>query len=184
MQLSNDTTSNRKLILYIATSADGYIAKPGDDLRFLDIALKEGEDYGYGDFIAGVDTVILGRKTYDYVLQHVEIPHPDKKVFIITRTHRPERGNATFYSGNISHLINGLKSEPGKNIFCDGGAELVQVLLNENLLDEMIISIVPVMVGNGIKLFLDGRPEQRVELLSVKTFETGVVQLHYRCLYK
>lgn len=81
----------RKLILYIASSLDGFIAKPNDDLSFLSIVHKEGEDYGYADFISTVDTVILGRKTYDWVLNHAAFPHADKNAYVITSTERPNK---------------------------------------------------------------------------------------------
>ena len=174
-------TPTRKVILYIATSLDGYIAKPNDDLSFLDIVHKEGEDYGYAEFTESVDTVILGRKTYDWVMTQVqEFPHADKNTYVITRTPRPSIGKTNFYTGNLKDLILGLKSEPGKNIYIDGGAEVVNELLNKNLIDEMIISIIPVLVGDGTRLFKDGRPEQQLELVNTKTFDTGLVQVHYK----
>lgn len=175
--------STRKVILYIATSIDGFIAKPNDDLSFLSIVQKEGEDYGYSDFISTVDTVILGRKTYDWVMKHVqEFPHADKNSYIITRTARPSIGKTNFYTGDLKDLISLLKSEKGKNIFIDGGAEIVNQLLKENLIDEFIISVIPILVGEGIRLFKDGRPEQKLELVSTKQFDKGLVQLHYKCL--
>lgn len=170
----------RKIILYIATSLDGYIAKPNDDLSFLSVVDKEGEDYGYFDFVKSVDTVIEGRKTYDWILTQVnEYPHADKKSYIITRTAKESVGNTTFYTGNLKELITQLKSEEGKDVFIDGGAQLVNSLLKDNLIDEFIISVIPILVGNGIKLFEDGRPEQRLKLKEVKTFDTGLVQMHY-----
>ena len=173
--------TNRKLILYISTSLDGYIAKPNDDLSFLEIVQKEGEDYGYNNFIATVDTVILGRKTYDWVIKQVTtFPHADKETYIITGIEKPKNGNINFYNGNLKNLVERLKSETGKNIFCDGGAEVVNELLKNRLIDELIISIIPVLVGNGTKLFKDERPEQNLELISSKQFDTGLVQLHYK----
>lgn len=172
--------NDRKVILYIATSLDGYIAKPNDDLGFLSIVQKEGEDYGYTDFINSVDTVILGRKTYDWVMTQVpESPHADKNSYVITRTSRPGIGKTTFYSGDLATLILKLKNEKGENIFIDGGAEIVNELLKHNLIDEFIISVIPVLVGNGTKLFNDGRPEQKLVLVKSKTFDTGLIQLHY-----
>jgi len=172
---------NRKLILYISASLDGYIAKPDDDLSFLGIVQKEGEDYGYNDFVATVDTVILGRKTYDWVMKQVTtFPHADKETYIITGTEKPKNGNINFYNGNLKNLVERLKSETGKNIFCDGGAEVVNELLKYRLIDEFIISIIPILVGNGTKLFKDGRPEQNLELISSKQFGTGLVQFHYK----
>lgn len=171
----------RKVILYIATSLDGYIAKPNDDLSFLSIVQQEGEDYGYSDFVNSVDTVILGRKTYDWVMTQVpEFPHADKNAFIVTRTARPNVGKINFYTGNLKDLILQLKAGQGKNIFIDGGAEIVNELLKENLIDEFIISIIPILVGSGTKLFKDGRPEQLLELVLTKQFDKGLVQLHYK----
>jgi len=172
---------NRKVILYIATSLDGYIAKPNDDLSFLSIVEKAGEDYGYSEFIKSVDTVILGRKTYDWVMTQVaEFPHADKKTYVITRSQRQAIGKTQFYSGNLKNLILKLKEEPGKDIFIDGGAEIVNELLKENLIDEFIISLIPILVGNGVRLFKDDRPEQQLNLISTKQFEKGLTQLHYK----
>lgn len=173
----------RKLSLFIATSLDGYIAKTGDDLSFLESVEKEGEDYGYADFTATIDTLIIGRKTYDYVLKGIGSSHYDngqRDVYVITRTERPPVGRTTFYTGNLADLVRRLKSESGKNIYCDGGAEVIHELLKNDLVDEFIISIVPVLVGDGTRLFKDGRPEQPLELLHAKTFDTGLTQLHYR----
>jgi dihydrofolate reductase len=174
-------SNNRQIILYIAMSLDGYIAKPNDDLSFLSIVQKEGEDYGYADFVSTIDTVILGRKTYDWVMKQVgEFPHADKNAYIITRTARPTIGKTVFYTGDLTDLVRKLKSENGKNIFCDGGAEIVNELLKNDLLDEIIISVIPILVGNGTRLFKDGRPEQKLKLVNVKTFDTGLTQLHYK----
>lgn len=175
----------RKLSLFIATSLDGYIAKPNDDLGFLKIVEKEGEDYGYNEFTANVDTIILGRKTYDWVSREIGTSHYDngeRDVYVITRTSRPDAGKTKFYTGNLTELIKELKSRKGKNIYCDGGAEIVNELMKDNLIDEFIISIVPVFVGDGIRLFKDGRPGQQLKLVNSKTFNTGLVQLHYQLL--
>jgi len=173
----------RKLSLFIATSLDGYIAKPNDDLSFLKLVEKEGEDYGYAEFTDTIDTLIIGRRTYDYVLKEIGSSHYDngqRDVYVITRTERPSVGRTTFYTGNLAELVKRLKSEKGKNIYCDGGAEVINELLKHDLIDEFIISVIPVLLGNGTRLFKGGRPEQQLELLSAKTFETGLTQLHYR----
>jgi dihydrofolate reductase len=134
VRLKDDTTTdkvnmNRKVILYIATSLDGYIAKPNDDLGFLSIVEQDGQDYGYADFVKTVDTVIVGRKTYDKVISMgFDFPHADKDAYIMTRTPRPNIGSIKFYSESLKSLVDRLKSESGKNIFCDGGAEIVNEL--------------------------------------------------------
>ncbi|MBI3235559.1 MAG: dihydrofolate reductase [Bacteroidetes bacterium] len=172
--------SNRKVILYIATSLDGYIAKPNDDLSFLSIVHQDGEDYGYTEFSKSVDTVIIGRKTYDWVMTQVPVfPHADKETYIITRTERPSIDNLHYYTGSLKNLVTELQSKNGMNIFCDGGAEIVNELLKENLIDEFIISVIPIMVGHGTKLFNDNRPELLLKLVSTKSYVTGLVQLHY-----
>ena len=167
-------------------SLDGYIAKPNNDLSFLTLVEKEGEDYGYAEFTDTIDTLIIGRKTYDYVLKEVGSLHYDngkREAYVVTRTERPNMGRTIFYTGDLTELVKRLKSESGKNIYCDGGAEVINELLKHDLIDECIISIVPVLLGNGTRLFKDSRPEQTLELVKVKTFETGLTQLHYNHNY-
>ncbi|WP_159476816.1 dihydrofolate reductase family protein [Chryseobacterium sp. 18068] len=173
----------RKVSLFIATSLDGYIAKPNDDLSFLKIVKKEGEDYGYAEFTETIDTLIIGRKTYDYVLKELGPSHYDngkRDVYVITRTEKPNVGRTTFYTGNLTDLVNQLQSENGKNIYCDGGSEIINELLKNDLVDEFIISVVPVLLGNGTRLFKDGRPEQELQFVSAKTYNTGLTQLYYK----
>ena len=164
-------------------SLDGYIAKPNDDLSFLKLVEKEGEDYGYAEFTKTIDTLIIGRRTYDYVLKEIGLSHYDngkRDIYVITRTERPQVGRTIFYTGNITKLVKQLKSEKGKNIYCDGGAEVINELLKHDLVDEFIISVIPVLLGNGTRLFKDGRPEQTLEFIEAKTFETGLTQLYYK----
>ena len=173
----------RKLSLFIATSLDGYIAKPNDDLDFLKLVEKEGEDYGYAEFTANIDTIIIGRKTYDWVVREIGASHynnEERNVYVITKTKRQSVGKTIFYTGNPIELVQQLKNGNGKDIYCDGGAEIINEFLKSELIDEFIISIVPVLVGDGIRLFKDGRPEQQLELVNSKTFDTGLIQLHYR----
>ena len=173
----------RKISLFIAMSLDGYIAKPNDDLSFLKLVEKEGEDYGYAEFTYKIDTIIIGRKTYDYVVNEIGASHYDngqRDIYVITRTERPQVGRTTFYTGNITELVKQLKSENGSNIYCDGGAEVINELLKHNLIDEFIISVIPVLLGNGTRLFKDGRPEEVLEFITANTFESGLAQLHYK----
>ena len=171
------------MTIYIATSLDGYIAKPNDDLSFLKVVEKEGEDYGYKEFTKTIDTIILGRRTYDWVLKEIGPSYYDngeRNVYVITRTERPNVGKTIFYTKNLSELVQQLKAENGKNIYCDGGAEIINELLQHDLIDELIISIIPVLVGNGTRLFKDSRPEQELEFMSAKSFDTGLIQLYYK----
>ncbi len=172
----------RKVISYIAASLDGYIAGIDDDLGFLSIVEQEGEDYGYKAFMQTVDTIIIGRKTYEKVIS-MGFPYPgpevDLDVYVVTRHDRPTEGRIRFYTGDLNTLVSELKSRPGKNIFCDGGAEILDHLFRLKLIDELVVSVIPILLGDGISLFKDGRPEQKLILHSSKAFEKGLVQLRY-----
>lgn len=172
---------DRKVILYIAMSLDGYIASKDNSIDFLSLVEKPDENYGYNEFVKSVDTVIIGRKTYEKVIEMgYEYPHTDKAVYVVTRNSNPSIGNIQFYSGHLKQLIEGLKKQPGLNIYCDGGAEIAYELMKDNLIDEFIISLIPILLGDGVRLFKDGRPELKLKLESTKQFETGLAQLHYK----
>jgi len=173
-------STQRKVILYIAMSLDGYIATPDNGLEFLSLVEEKDQDYSYKDFVNTVDTVIVGRKSYDKVLSMgMEYPHTDKNLYIITRTPRPTVGSTTFYTGDLKELVSDLKRNEGKDIYVDGGAEIANEMLSENLIDEFYISVIPVLLGNGISLFNSSRPQVRLKLISTKSYNKGLVQLHY-----
>jgi dihydrofolate reductase len=170
----------RKVVVYIAASVDGYIAGPNGDMRFLDAVQQEGEDYGYFAFLDTVDTVVMGRKTYDWVMGQVpEFPHADLDTYIITHRQEASRGKLHFHTDSLTELVRRLKSQAGKHIFVDGGAEIVNQLLKDGLVDELILSVIPVLLGDGVKLFHANQPRQEWNLVSTKTYEKGLVQLHY-----
>ncbi len=174
---------SRKVMLYIAMSLDGFIAKSDGDISFLSAVEKDGEDYGYSKFLESVDAVILGRKTYDKVHEMgFELPYMDRDVYVLTRTNRPDSGKLKFYSGDLSELISGLKKQGGKHVYCDGGAATVHRLLQENLIDELIVSVIPVVLGGGIALFGVFAEEKKLRLIRTESFEKGLVQLHYEFL--
>ncbi|TDS11733.1 dihydrofolate reductase family protein [Sphingobacterium paludis] len=172
----------RKISLFIATSLDGYIAQPNDNLDFLKLVEKEGEDYGYKEFTDTIDTIIVGRKTYEYVLNEVGPTHYDngmREVYVMTRTARPAIGRTVFFAGQLTDLIATLRSQDGGGIYCDGGADVINEFLRHDLIDELIVSIVPVLLGSGTRLFQDGNTEKLLQLIQMKTFDTGLAQLHY-----
>jgi dihydrofolate reductase len=173
----------RKLILYISMSLDGYIATENDDLSWLGVVQQEGEDYGYEAFNESVDTYIVGRKTYEIVLQLTGgvFPQAERhKCYIITRQDRKAENGVEFYNGDLNALIQQLKAEEGKNIYCDGGAELVKLLMEQGLIDEYIISVIPILLGNGKRLFIGDTPTEQLSALPAKQFDSGLVQLHYK----
>lgn len=170
----------RKLVLYIAMSLDGYIAGENDDISWLSTVEEEGQDYGYHDFIKTVDTVIMGRKTYDKVLSFgIEFPHKDRKCYVLSKSRTGSDDNVEYWNGNVSDLLNHIRQSAGANIFCDGGSEVVFELMKHHLIDQYVISIIPVMLGKGIALFKPGRETEKLTLTKSLSFPKGLVQLCY-----
>jgi dihydrofolate reductase len=175
----------RQVILYIAMSLDGYIAKDDYNIDFLSLVQSSEEDYGYSAFLLEIDTVILGRKTYDKVLSFgIEFPYREKQCIVLSRTKVGRDNNVEFFNGDVKDLITKLQMQDGKDIYCDGGGEVVYHLLKSELIDKMIISIIPHLVGNGVRLFKDSRPEQYLRLTRSSTFHSGLVQLWYEKMTK
>ncbi len=174
--------NNRKLILYISMSLDGFLATNEDDLSWLSVVEKEGEDYGYVEFNSTVDTYIVGRKTYDIVLKLTGGTFPpagQHKCYVITRQERENKNGVTFYNGDIEELIIRLKNENGKNIYCDGGGQIVKLLMDKNLIDEYRISVIPIILGDGKRLFKGGIPKINLKALPCEQYESGLIQLRY-----
>ena len=172
--------NNRKVVLFIAVSIDGYIARKNGDIDWLSIVEDPNEDYGYKEFIMSDDTVIMGRKTYDKVRSvAIDFPHQDKKCYVISRSQRPADQYVEFYRGDVRELIAMIRQKDGLNIFLDGGAQLVHEFMMKDLIDEYIISTIPVLLGSGIPLFGGDTPEIKLRLGQCKTFSSGLVQLFY-----
>jgi dihydrofolate reductase len=167
-----------KVSLYIACSLDGYIAGPDDNLDFLKMVEADGQDYGYHAFIQTVDAVIAGRKTYDWVVNQVAYPHADKECYIISHRPGPERPGLHFYNGDIKKLVENLKQR-GLHVYCEGGAQILWELMRWDLVDALIISYIPTILGAGTLLFKPGMPETRLKLISADSYASGLVQLAY-----
>lgn len=173
----------RKLIVFISMSLDGFLATKDDDLSWLSRVQKEGEDYGYEAFNQTVDTYIVGRKTYDTVLKITGGSFPPAArhtCYVITRETRKNENGVLFYQGDLSELIQSLKQKEGKNIYCDGGGQIIKLLMEKNLIDEYIISVIPIILGDGKRLFLGETPEIQLEALPSKQFDSGLIQLRYQ----
>jgi len=178
--MTSKPMTDRKVILYIATSADGYIADENGGIDFLSAAQTSGEDYGYDKFIKSVDTILWGRKTYEKLLSFgIPFPYKNMKCYVFSRTKTGRDENVEFFSGDIRGLIGDLRKLDGKDIYCDGGAEIVSELMKLDLIDEFIITVIPVFVGGGVTLFKPGRQPMGLQLLESRPFPSGVVQLHY-----
>lgn len=134
------------------------------------------EDFGYLDFLQNIDTVIWGRKTFDKVLSFGNgVSHKDKKVYAISST-KTGKVEHTVYSNNVVDLVKCLKQEKGKDIYCDGGSEIVLELPNHRLFDRIIVSVIPRLLG-GIRLFKDNNIEQHLQFKRSISYPSGLVQL-------
>lgn len=168
-----------EVCVFIAASLDGYIATRDHDLSWLDVVKSEGEDYGYGPFIASTDAVVLGRKTYDTIRGFGEWPFEGKKVVVFThRTIDPMR-NETQASGELKEVVARLRSEGVRRIYLDGGNLIRQGLL-EGIVDTITLSVIPVLLGDGVSLFEKIGRQITLEHLSTRTYPTGLVQLRYK----
>lgn len=175
---------NGSAILYIACSLDGYIAGENEDLSFLDSVSKVGEDYGYAVFLDTIDTIIMGKTTYDWIkLNAPDYQHEDKETYIVTHsqdqdTKLSDSSRLKFFSGDLAAFVVKLIAD-GKRLFIEGGSQIILQLMEKKLIDEYYIAIIPVLLGKGIPLFKPGFPTQRLTLADVKGYDTGLVHLHY-----
>ena len=171
--------NQRKLVLFIATSLDGYIATEDDSLDWLFKVDGEG-DNGYSDFYETVDTVIMGRRTYDWLLeQELEsFPYEGKECYVFSRTVSQDNENVKFFSGDVVDFTNLLKNKEGKNIWVMGGGDLIHSFTKEKLVDELIITVSPVIIGKGIPLFKEVDFETELTLKSIKRYNQ-FAELHY-----
>src|SRR5271163_519828 len=174
---------NRKIIVYIATSADGFIARADGSFDWLDRPRPKG-NYGMGEFWASIDTILWGRKTYDQALKMrggVSGFGPKIKNYVFT--HRPPKSPAAdveFVNEPIGPFAKRLRKQPGKDIWIMGGGGVVASFLDAGEIDEFSIHVIPVLIGEGIPLIAPARRTIQLRLLSTKKFPDGVVQLHYR----
>jgi dihydrofolate reductase len=174
-------STQRRVFLFIATSVDGFIARADGGIDWLSSVETEGEDYGYGEFISQVDTVIMGRKTYDTVLGFgIEFPHKGRACYVLSRTRTGHDENVQFYAGDPAALVQQLRQQPGGHIFVDGGAQALAALMQQDLVDDYIISTIPVLLGSGIPLLAGQQQELPLQLVSARSYASGLVQRHYR----
>lgn len=167
--------------IFLAMSIDGFIAAPDGNLDFLDAIDHGDEDYGYYKFVSEVDTVLLGRHTYDKVMSFdVEFPHKDRKCFVFSSTYTSNKSDefVEFVNKSPAELVDEIRSGGSKGIYCDGGANLIVQLHNASLIDRYIISIIPVVLGEGISLFKNMKTAN-LNLISAKSFPSGLVQVIY-----
>ena len=172
----------RKVKLFIAMSVDGYIADKNGGVAFLqgyeDCLENEST---YSEFIKNIDTVLMGWNTYNQIITELS---PDNWVYdnlltyVFTHREQQDSDKIIFTSDNLEELIKKLKGVEGKDIWICGGADLVQQAISSDVIDEYLISIIPTILGNGIKLFSQNDAEHKLKLINTIT-NNGIVELNY-----
>jgi len=179
-------TRKRKIIVYIATSADGFIARSDGSVDWLERPRPKG-GYGMGAFYKSIDTILWGRKTYDVALDFQKKGvagtafDTNVKNYVFTRglPHSSAPACMEFVNEKIKAFATGLRAEKGKNIWMMGGAGIIASFLDEGEIDEFMIHVIPTFIGEGIPVIAPSRRTVPLKLISSKKFTDGVVKLHY-----
>lgn len=171
------------LVYFVAASLDGYIARPDGSVDWLLGYDSATDDHGYSAFYAGIDGLLMGRTTYLHCLTQGDWPYPDKPTLVLTRAnHLPLAGpQIELMHCPPSEALETLQTKGCKRVWLVGGGSLAGNFLAAGLLDELIVSIIPHLLGAGIPLFSIGL-EQRLQLLEQRSFPSGIVQLRYLVL--
>lgn len=171
-----------KTTVYIATSLDGYIARKDGSIDWL-FAVEDpaDDDYGYGDFIKTVDAIVMGRGTFETALTFPTWPY-EKKVFVLSTTLKrvPDNltGKAEVLSASPKALLDELSRKGYSHLYIDGG-KTIQRFLNDDLIDDMIVTKIPVLLGDGIPLFGRLRRDIHFNHIETKVYSNGLVKSHY-----
>ena len=175
-------TKRRRVIVHIATSADGYIARSDGDLEWLTSRPAPKGFYGMNAFMGSVDTKVLGRKTYEVSLRMGARFDSQSRNIVFSRHPPPEDApsGVEFVKDAIGPFVSRLREQPGKDIWLMGGGEIIASFLDAQAIDEFVISVAPVFIGDGIPLIARRHRHVPLELYSSDRFEDGMVQLHYR----
>ena len=171
----------RKVIVHIAASADGYIARPDGDLEWLTSRPAPKGFYGIEAFMKSIDTHLLGRKTYEAGLR-LGAKFDSGRTIVFSRKAPPADAPSAveFVNGAIGPFVTRLREQPGKDIWLMGGGDIIASFLDEQAIDEFVISVAPVFIGDGIPLIARRHRHVLLDLQSVERFEDGLVQLRYR----
>jgi dihydrofolate reductase len=177
---------SRKIIACAAISADGYIARPDGDVEWLH-RIPSKSDYGLAKFEAGVDTILMGRKTYDWAMGYYRkigkpegVWNPRLTYFVFSRK-PPKKAPEPihFVKEPVKKFARRLRDLPGKNIWMMGGAGLIASFLDAGEIDEFLVHLMPVLIGKGIPLVAPRHRDIPLALRATRTYPGGVVELHY-----
>ncbi len=173
-------TKRPKISIYIAASIDGYIARKDNSLDWLDRVGGFDEDYGFKQLLDSVDSLIIGRKTYEIATTVLD-PYPGKRVVVLSNTLKSVREGMELYRGDLAELVAKLHVEGTRHIWVDGGVTISQFLASQ-MVDHMTIGIIPIILGEGLPLFNVVGKELPCRLTSSHNYPSGLVQLNYELI--
>ena len=166
----------RKIIVYIATSADGYIARTDGSVDWLN-NLPPAGDYGMSRFFKTIDTILWGRKTWGTGDSELD---PKIKNYVFTsKPQASQIAGVEFINEPVATFAKRLRAIPGKNIWMMGGGGIIASFLDAGEIDEFIIHVIPTFIGEGIPLIAPRHRSVMLVLQSVKSYSNGIVRLHY-----
>lgn len=175
-----------KATVYISTSVDGFIARENGSVDWLPTGeVTDGEDYGYHDFMESVDALVMGRNTYELVLSFGSWPYGEKPVVILSsqQLEIPESivNTVSTMSASPREIIRRLAERGYKHLYIDGG-KTIQAFIREGLIQKIIITKIPILIGSGIPLFGALHQDIRLRHLESRQFENGLVQTTYEII--
>jgi dihydrofolate reductase len=166
-----------KILVYVASSLDGYIARENGGIDWL----PEVSESGYDAFYKSVNTVIMGKTTYDQVLTFGEYPYKDKKSFVFTRNDSLTKDENTKFVSDVEKFVKDGFPGAEENIWLVGGAQVIASFLKQGAVDEIIISVIPILLGKGIPLFKNIENEIKLEFVKTEKYDQ-IVDLYYKVL--
>lgn len=171
-----------KIVCYIAASLDGFIADAGGGVGWLERYDVPGEDHGYDAFMSGVGAVVMGARTYEQDVARGGWPYGSRPTWVFTHRHLPvpDGADVRFVDAPVAETLGEIRAADG-DVFLVGGARLVARFLEARAIDELILFAVPVLLGDGVRLFHDARPAE-FALAGSRAYATGLVELRYRPL--
>lgn len=171
-----------KTVLYIAASLDGYIAAEDESLDWL-LNVEGDGDNGFSKFYDTVDTILMGRKTYDWIMEHEgqDFPYKGKECYVFSKARQESSKNVTFINSDPAEFAESIKNKRGKNIWLVGGGILIDAFFKQKAVDTIIINIAPIILGSGIPLFHDSDLQTRLSLKKIRRYNQ-FAELHYEVL--
>lgn len=167
----------RKVIYYLTASLDGFIARPDGTVDWLLEA--EGEDFGFAEFFETIDTVVMGRKTYETALSFGPYPYSSKRSFIFSQS-MTQSDHAQIVQTSVTEFVSEQKKQSGKDIWLVGGAEIAKAFFEANAIDQLIVFVQPILLGTGLPIVQSPGRDLKLRLIASQEYPAGLMRLDYQ----